>query len=255
MSLTKPGKMMVAGHRGDCYNYFENTMKSFQMSALAGADMIETDVQLTKDNEIIIMHDTTVDRTTDGKGRISEKTLDEMKKLNAGNSRIYERVPTFSEFIKWASNENIMLNIEIKEYYSKENEKRCIKCIEGVIDLIEKYNLRDKTVINSFDAWVLEYVYKKYGKRYLLHGFYPYYELRNVTINPDEYLYCACVFEIHKKEHFDYLISKNIEPWIGAGVTQKENLKMCCEYGARLVTTNFTADTINKLKELGKRDE
>ena len=89
----------------------------------------------------------------------------------------------------------------------------------------------------------------------MLHGFYPYSIMRNVTLNPDEYLYCACIFDDMNKEYYNYLIGKNIEPWIGAGVTQKNRFNICAEYGAKLVTTNNPSDAIDKLKGLGLRNE
>ena len=125
MKLTRNDRMTIAGHRGDCYNYYENTMLAFKKAVEAGADMIETDVRLTKDNVLIIMHDEKVNRTTNGSGKISDMLYSELKGLNAGDSADFEHIPTFEEFIKWVSQENITLNIEIKEYYSEENEERC----------------------------------------------------------------------------------------------------------------------------------
>ena len=253
--LKHVGKMTVAAHRGDCYNYYENTMTAFEKAIQEGADMIETDVHLTKDGTLVLIHDNTVDRTTDGKGKVADMMVEELFKLNAGDVNRPEKIPCFEDVVKLAVSHNIMLNIEIKEYYSEENEQRCISCIEKVIEIVEKYNLSEKIVLNSFDAWVLEYVYKKYGNKFMLHGFYPYSIMKNVTLNPDKYLYCACIFDDKNKECYDYLIEKNIEPWIGAGVTQKSRLKICAEYGAKLVTTNNPADAIYKLKGLGLRDE
>lgn len=246
-------KMTVAAHRGDCYNFYENTMTAFENAINAGADMIETDVHLSKDDVIFLMHDHTVDRTTNGKGKLSDMTAEEIQNLNAGDDFHPEKVPMFEELIKLAVKNDITLNIEIKEYYSEENEERCIRCIENVIELVEKYDLREKIVLNSFDAWVLEYIYKKYGKKYMLHGFYPYEIMKNVSLNPDDYLYCACLFDSLNKAYYDHLIEKNIEPWIGASVTQEAKLKACSKYGAKLVTTNNPADTISKLKNLGLR--
>jgi glycerophosphoryl diester phosphodiesterase len=217
------------------------------------ADMLELDVHLTKDDVLIIMHDRAVDRTTDGTGIIDDMTFEEIERLNAGSPTAPERVPRFDEFIKWASEIGIMLNIEIKEYYSEENEERTVRCIEKVIELVEKHEMADKVVINSFDGWILEYVYKHYGKKYMLHGFYPYTIMRNVSTDPTEYLYCACIFDSLNKSLYDELIEKGIEPWIGASVTQKNKLEVCQSYGARLVTTNNTKDTISKLKEAGLR--
>ncbi|MBO5453211.1 MAG: hypothetical protein J6A69_04515 [Clostridia bacterium] len=254
MAIKHVGKMTVAAHRGDCYNYHENTMTAFEKALQAGADMIETDVHLTKDNILIIMHDDTVNRTTDGEGYIKDMTLSEILKLNAGDEDYPEKVPVFDDFMKWAAEKNTMVNIEIKEYYSPENEERCKKCIEDIVSIVEKYNMADRILFNSFDAWVLEYVYKKYGKKYMLHGFYPYTKMKNVSLNPDEYLYCACIFDTLNKELYNYLKERNIEPWIGASVTQESVLNIAVRYGARLVTTNNPANALEKLQRLGLRE-
>lgn len=248
MTLTYKDRMAVAAHRGDSYNYYENTMTAFEKAIEAGADMIETDVHLTKDFHLVLIHDDKVDRTTNGKGRVSEMTLSELKSLNAGDSARREEIPTLEDLLSLASKHNVTLNIEIKEYWSPENEERCIRCIEDTLSLVEKYSLGNKIVVNSFDAWVLEYVHKKYGKKYLLHGFYPYDIMGNVSINPDEYLYCACIFDNENMALYDYLIERNIEPWIGASITQKSKLDICLKYGAKLITTNNPSDIINKLK-------
>ena len=249
MTLTPEKRMYVAAHRGDSYNYYENTMTAFEKAYEAGCDMIETDVHLSFDGHLVLIHDDKVDRTTNGRGRVDEMTLNELKRLNAGDTSTLEEIPTLEQLLSFVSDKNITLNIEIKEYYSEKNEERTIKCIEDTIALVEKYGLGKRILINSFDAWVLEYVYKKYGKKYLLHGFYPYWEMNNVSINPDEYLYCACIFDNENKALYDYLISKGIEPWVGASITQKSKLDICKKYGARLITTNNPADIIKKLKE------
>ena len=122
-----------------------------------------------------------------------------------------------------------------------------------MIALVEKYGMTERILINSFDAYVLEYCYKKWGKKYMLHGFYPYDLMRNVGMNPDEYLYCACIFDSANKSLYDHLISVGIEPWIGAGVREKELLSHCIDNGAVLVTANDPGDIIEKLKEIGAR--
>ncbi len=250
MSLTFKDRMAVAGHRGDSYNYYENTISAFKGAILSGCDMIETDVRLSSDLVPVLIHDDTVNRTTNGQGRVENMTFFELCNLNAGDTQNYEQIPTLDELFLLVKDTNITLNLEIKEYYSKENEQRCIDCIEKTIELIEKYNMTDRCLINSFDAWVLEYVYNKYGKKYALHGFYPYEIMGNVKVNPDEYLYCACIFDNENKALYDYLIDKGIEPWVGASITQKSRLKTCLSYGAKLITTNNPKDIINKLEEI-----
>ncbi|MBR2296934.1 MAG: hypothetical protein IKA43_05985 [Clostridia bacterium] len=250
MKLTYENRMAVAGHRGDCYNYYENTKTAFEMAHREGADMIETDVRLSSDGYLVLIHDDTINRTTNGKGRVCEMTLEELRSLNAGDKLHPEQIPTLEELLSWAEPLNITLNLEIKEYYSEQTKERCEKCINDTLALVERYNMRHRVVINSFDAYVLEYVYKNYGDKYLLHGFYPYSEMFNVTIDPTEYLYCACIFANDKKEYYDFLISNGIEPWIGASVTQISKLEMCKKNGARLITTNNPADIIKKLSEM-----
>lgn len=252
MKLTYDGRMAVAAHRGDSYNYYENTMLAFEKAYEAGADMIETDVHLTSDGVLVLIHDDTVNRTTHANGKVSEMSLDELRQLNAGDKAQGAKIPLFEELMDWAQDKELTLNIEIKEYYSEKNEARCIKCIEDIISSVEKHEMRHRVVLNSFDAWVLEYVYKKYGTKYLLHGFYPYWEMRNVTLDPAQYLYCACIFDNENKAYYDFLIERGIEPWVGASITQKSRLETCLKYGAKLITTNNPADIIKKLKELEK---
>lgn len=249
MSFTYSDRMTVAAHRGDSYNYYENTMTAFKRAIESGADMIETDVHLTRDGYLVLIHDDKVDRTTNGQGRVDEMTFEQIRGLNAGDTSSYEQIPTLEELLILVKDTDVTLNIEIKEYWSEKNEQRCIKCIEGTLSLVEKYSMGEKILINSFDAWVLEYVYKKHGKKYALHGFYPYWEMSNVSINPDEYLYCACIFDNQNKSLYDYLLERNIEPWVGASITQKSKLDICRKYGARLITTNNPSDIIKKLKD------
>ena len=246
--------MTVASHRGDSYNYYENTMQAFEAAILAGCDMIETDIHMTKDGHLILMHDDDTMRTTRTPGKISDKTLDEMLALNAGSPTMPAKVPTLEEFLAWAAPKDILLNLELKEYYFPGNEERARECVDKTIALVRKYGLEKRIVINSFDAWVLEYTDEAYNHEFLLHGFYPYFHLRNVMRNPDEYLFCACVFaDMHDKANFDYLTQRGIEPWIGAGCTSKDVLAAAFKNGAKLVTTNYTADTIAKLAEIGAR--
>ena len=160
--------------------------------------------------------------------------------------------------MEWASKQNITLNIEIKEYNkiygSFNNKERCDYCIDKVLELVDKYDMADKVVINSFDAYVLQRVYELHGKKYMLHGYYPYGKFMwNIDVNPDEYLYCACIFSTRNKEYYDYLIEKGIEPWIGAGVTQEGMLALGHKLGAKLVTCNNTKDILEKLKRQGLR--
>ena len=253
MTLTIENKMMVAAHRGDSYNCYENTMEAFRAAIDAGVEMIETDVRLSKDNVLILMHDDKVDRTTDGTGLVKDLTFEELRQLNAGGKHHPLQIPMLEELLVLLKEKNVLLNLEIKEYYSEENLERCQLCIEECVKLVEEYGLADKMVFNSFDAWVLEYIDEKYHGKYLLHGFYPYSKMRNVNRNPDEYLYCAFVYGDRDPACYEYLNERGIEAWIGASVTKEGHLGECFELGARLVTTNFPKNCMEKLKNVGAR--
>ena len=84
----------IIGHRGACYYEPENTLRSFKKALKLKCKYIECDVRLTKDNKIVIMHDETVNRTTNGKGSVKDFTLKELKKLNAGKG---DKIPTVQE--------------------------------------------------------------------------------------------------------------------------------------------------------------
>ena len=88
---------MIIGHRGSPLEAPENTVSSVKKAVEAGADAVEIDVQKTKDNNIVVIHDENVDRTTDGKGFVKNLTLKEIKKLKIKNSN--ERMPLLQEII------------------------------------------------------------------------------------------------------------------------------------------------------------
>ncbi len=188
-------EVTVAGHRGDPAHYPENTMRSFESAIEKGADMIETDIHVSKDGVLVLIHDATVDRTTDGAGKVIDKTYAQLRQLNAGTLDDFQHIPTLDEFLKLASKLDIFINLEIKEYYNGSNAEFCQQVIDKVIDLVEKYDLGSKCVFTSFDAFALEYLYKQYNNKYRLHGFYPYDIMKNEALNPAEYLYSAYVFD------------------------------------------------------------
>ena len=76
--------IFVAAHRGFSGEYPENTMLAFKEAIKLGVDQIETDVRITKDNELVLIHDSTLERTTNGSGKVCDYTLSELKQLDAG---------------------------------------------------------------------------------------------------------------------------------------------------------------------------
>ncbi|GAA4279653.1 glycerophosphodiester phosphodiesterase family protein [Gaetbulibacter aestuarii] len=106
--------ILVIAHRGDWRNFPENSLEAMESAIKMGVDMVEMDVKKTKDNKLIIMHDATLDRTTTGKGLVSEWTLDSIKKLylknGAGNYTRY-KIPTLEEALNTCKGK-ILVNLD-----------------------------------------------------------------------------------------------------------------------------------------------
>ena len=128
--------MMIIGHRGAAALEPENTLLSIERAMDIGVDAVEIDVHLSKDNELVVMHDATVDRTTNGTGPVSGYTVQEIKRLDAGKG---EAIPTLQKVIDFIDR-RVMLVIELKE----EGTER------PVVDLIIQNNLFDKACVISF---------------------------------------------------------------------------------------------------------
>ena len=111
-----PGRGLCA-HRGAMDTHPENTLSAFREAIRCGAHMIEFDVQLTKDKRLVIFHDSTVNRTTNGEGRISDFTFEEIRQLDAGSWKSSEfkgeQVPTLKETLAVMPT-NIWLNVHLK---------------------------------------------------------------------------------------------------------------------------------------------
>jgi len=107
-------KVFVVSHRGDWRNAPENSLQAFKNCIAMGVDMIEIDLKKTKDNQLILMHDNTIDRTTNGKGKPSEYTLDEIRQfhLKNGMGRVtFHQIPTLREVLELAKGK-ILINID-----------------------------------------------------------------------------------------------------------------------------------------------
>jgi len=128
--------MLKIGHRGACGYEPENTLRSFRKAIELGVDMIEFDVRKCKTGELVIIHDNMVNRTTNGKGFVSELTFSELRKLDAGKG---ETIPTLEEVLDTAAR-NVQVNIEIVQ----ENES------DEIARVINSYITNKKWVLTDF---------------------------------------------------------------------------------------------------------
>ena len=245
----------VAAHRGFSEKYPENTMAAFRAALEFDVDQIETDVRVTADGELVLIHDETAERTTDGKGKICEMTLAEVKKLDAGIKKAPEfageRVPTLRELMELAKDcPMLTLDIELKEYPTEGREAIAFEVCDKVIDVVEEYGFTERVVINSFSGKLNEYVREKYGDKYKQHVFYPQELLGECTVDPYSYAYCACLFT-NNPEAYDYLRSRGVQPWVGAGVNNEEKLDKAIANGACAITCNNVDEILALLRKKG----
>ncbi len=150
----------VLGHRGIRAKYPENTMVSFIAAIELGVDLIEFDVNLTKDGELVVIHDNTIDRTSDQTGRTRDYTLAELKSFDFGGKFGEEfvgtQIPTLREVLEYVAKntETLLLNVEIKDYDHA--------VVDVTVAMLHELGLAERSVIACFNAEVVRYVKSAY---------------------------------------------------------------------------------------------
>ncbi|WP_414049746.1 glycerophosphodiester phosphodiesterase family protein [Macrococcus animalis] len=243
----------IIGHRGYAGLYPENTMLSFKKAYEHGADGIELDIHLSKDNEIIVIHDSTLNRTTNKKGKISALTLEEIKEARNKNGLFKltdEQVPTLKEVMDWIVTTDMLLNIEVKGITDGELE-------EYLLQLLKKYNIKDRIIISSFnlDSLLrLEHMDPSYHTALLTdkemgepwmykesHGInsvHPYGKSYMTAQNRQEvvrYELPARVYTVNKSKEIQYWLEEGLEAIITDEVELAVNLKK--EYDVKQLNT------------------
>jgi len=135
--------MIVTSHRGAGSLEPENTLRAMRCAIALGVDQIETDVQLTRDGYLVLMHDPTVDRTTNGTGKVAKLTFAELRQLDAG---LGEQIPTLAETLALTLGK-VILQIELKGPGTA----------QPVVQAIETANAVDQVILTSFKhQWLIE---------------------------------------------------------------------------------------------------
>ncbi len=147
-SLYQNRGFLLFGHRGSPKKEPENTLPSFKQAVADGCNAIELDVYCSKDGHLVVFHDETLERTTNGKGPLVNYTLEELQSLNAAQEwpdRI-EQIPTLNDVIEILP-DDIIINIEIKNYAiiaQRQIEKK-------IVHLIHEKKLSDRVILSSFN--------------------------------------------------------------------------------------------------------
>jgi glycerophosphoryl diester phosphodiesterase len=234
------------GHRGASGYFPENTMVAFEKAIEMGATGIETDVQMTKDGVLILIHDEYVNRTTDSVGLVKDFTYKELKNLNASNYMMgysfKTEIPTVEEFLAFAKEKNITVNFEIKSgiilYPNIE---------ENLINLIYKENFEKQVILSNFNHYsvvkckeiskeiktgilYMEAIYmpEKYCKTVAADGLHPYF----YAVNKD----------IVENAHKDNLM---VNPFT---VNDENTMQMLLSLGVDGIITNYP-DKLNNIME------
>ena len=234
MKQTKP---LVWAHRGASGHAPENTLAAFQMAADMGADGVELDIQLTKDNQIVVIHDETIDRTSNGKGNVRDYTLDELRQFNYNKTKPeveWADIPTMAEVFDLLKPTGLFINIEIKTgvYFYQEIE-------EKILALAKEKGMDGRVCYSSFNHYTVKRIQQlapeatvgflyadgpidmtEYGVK---HGVQ--------ALNPALYKlqYEGYVEECHKKGLL-------LNVWT---VNEAEHIKKCCDLGVNAIITNY----------------
>jgi len=137
---SKSDQVIVVAHRGDCGNGPENSLRGIQNCIDLGVDMVEIDLEKTKDGQLVLMHDKTINRTTQGKGAVKKYTLAELKTyylLDTEGRPTQERIPTLEEVLLLAK-DKILVNLD-----------KSFRYYEACNELIEKTQTRDQVLIKE----------------------------------------------------------------------------------------------------------
>ena len=145
--------MLVIAHRGASGHAPENTLAAFKRAVTLGATFIETDLQLSRDTHFVAIHDETVNRTTNGQGRVHDLSLAELRRLDAGSwfgsEFSGERIPTLEEILEFSKKYDVVFYLELKPSGSWGGEHVLIGALRQSQEVA-------RTVVISFDAGILE---------------------------------------------------------------------------------------------------
>ena len=133
---------LIIGHRGASADAPENTLAAFALAVEQGADGVELDVRLTADQEIVVIHDPTVDRTTTGSGSIDRLTARDLQSFDAGQG---QSIPTLDEVFE-TFGPTLLYNIEIKDLGWRDRSLE-----SAVADRVQAYQLESQVLVSSFN--------------------------------------------------------------------------------------------------------
>lgn len=248
----KKDHIPVLGHRGIKAKYPENTMISFENAINLGVDLIEFDINVTKDGELVVIHDNTIDRTSNQTGFTRDYTLEELKSFDFG-CRFDEKfkgaqIPTFREVLTLAApHKQLLLNVEIKDMAHE--------TVDATVAMIHEFGIAERCVIACFDAEIIRYL-KSAHPEMRAQGF-PGKYMKNFTEETYDCMFGMGI-PISWKDSSDEAIKKDVAfakergilAWLFCADTE-EDVQKCVAYGCDNITGNDPEVALKTLRKLG----
>ena len=177
--------IQIIAHRGGPKYAPENTLAAFRNAIAQGVDGLEFDVQMTKDGELVVIHDETVDRTSNGVGAVRELTFEQIRALDVGNG---EKVPTFKEVVELAKANGVQILPETKSAHLYPGIE------EKLLQVLDETNYLDQTIIQSFEADSLDTLHRlsPNAKLCVLYGLWKF----NVSAPPGDAQFVCSMAEM-----------------------------------------------------------
>ena len=257
--------VIIAAHRGDQTHYPESTLPALDTAARMGVDAVEVDLHMSRDGVVYLMHDHTVDRTTNGTGKTHELDWAYLSTLDAGSwfdpKFAGLRIPTLEEVLTWAEQyDGLVINWELKDYPHTCGEEHALRCAQQLVRGIFAHGLQGRSMINSFSSRLLEYCDKLAFHTVPIHGQGVGDTCRmfgDVTRAPESYWAWACLYNskggtLAEKENFDLCKSMGILPCVCLP-ENKAVYREAVARGCKMFTCNDPRKALEIMRELGLR--
>lgn len=245
----------VLGHRGIAMCYPENTLPSFEAAIQAGVDLIEFDVNVTKDGELVVIHDNTIDRTSDHVGRTRDYTLAELKSFDF-SYRFPEyrgvQIPTLEEVLTLAANSrpSLLLNVEIKDMFHS--------TVDETVEMLHRFGLAERSVIACFDAEIIRYT-KSAHPEMRCQGF-PGREMEHFTEETYDCMFGMGIAirgqgltDEMIREDVAFCRERGILAWLYCA-DQEADVLRCLNFGCDNITGNDPRVALEVFRKLGLHD-
>ena len=245
--------LLLFGHRGAAGEAPENTLVGFiHAFEKASVRCFEFDVRLTKDEHLAVIHDPTIDRTTNGTGRVGDYSLVELQKFDAGSPDEYyplrPYIPSLEEVLDGYAQSIMNFQIEIKP-----DSPEIIERVASLtIAAINRYAIAEKTVVTSFDPYALECVHKNSkNQRCGLISFDYTLDVLETAISLDCYNVCIPITTINGKELTEIAHGKGLQTtgWLG---NSHEDIDTLLSWGVLSITTNYPTQIRRYLTEVAQ---